>query len=134
MGEHPYHYWFDLEPCPALYIELTRPTEQEPFLPDLLAAFDTGAPLTAVPMKYKDTARLVPARKVRVRWAGYPEDRQPTFLVKVTADGYVPRLVEIVFDPDPRREYALIGRNLMRYWHAILKGPEQILEIRETPI
>lgn len=131
MGEHPYHEWFGSpEPCPALYIEVMRPTEKEPFMKDLIAAFDTGAPLTAVPMKYKSTARLHPLRQVKLKWPGYPVEKVPTYFVKITAEGCTPRSVEVVFDPC-HDEYALIGRNLMKYWYAVLKGPEEILEISE---
>ena len=133
MGEHNYHPWFGSpEPCPALYIELTRPTEDTPFLRDLIAAVDTGAPLTAIPWKYKQDANLYPARQIKLQWPGYSDDRVPTYLVEVNAEGYRPELVEVVFDPT-HSEYALIGRNLMKHWHVLLKGPEQVLEIDDQP-
>ena len=131
MVEYHYHEWFGSpEPCPALYIQVTGPTEKEPFLKDLIAALDTGAPLTAVPMKYKNITHLYPNRRIKLRWPGYLEDKVPTYLVKVTAEGCAPRLVEMVYDPT-HEDYALVGRNLMRYWCATLRGPEQILEISE---
>jgi len=131
MGEHPYHEWFGSpELCPALYIQLAKPQDDEPFL-ELIAAFDTGAPLTAIPLTYKDKAQLIPSRPVKVKWAGYPTERVSAYIVKLTANGYTPRLVEVIYDPN-HTEYALIGRNLMKYWYATLKGPERILEITES--
>lgn len=131
MGEHPYREWFGSpELCPALDIQLAKPQDTKPLL-ELPAAFDTGSPLTAIPLIYKDTCKLVPARKIKVRWPGYFEGSIPTYIVRLTIDGYTPRLVEIVYDPT-HEDYALIGRNLMNYWYATLKGPERILEITES--
>ena len=134
MSEHNYSAWWGSpEPCPALYIAATAPVNEEakePFVKDLIAALDTGAPLTALPTKYKQKAKLHPAAPVKIKWAGYPEERVPAFLAEVSVDEYAPRLVQIIFS-DRLDQYALIGRNLMRHWHMILKGPEQILEIRE---
>ncbi len=128
MGEHAYHdWWGSPEPCPALYIELTRPNESVPFEIDLIAALDTGAPLTAVPWRLKDTANLHPVGRRWVEWAHY-SGYEPTYMVRVAADEYFPQLVEILFHPY-KQDYALIGRNLMRYWHVTLKGPQQILQI-----
>jgi len=99
-------------------------------LPDIIAAVDTGAPLTAIPLRYKETARLQPIDRVSVKWRGYGEDRVPVYLVYVTAEECSPQLVRVVFDPwDP--DYALIGRNLMKHWQVILNGPEQTMEIKE---
>ncbi len=134
MVEHHYHEWFGSpEPCPALYVELTRPMEQEPFKTDLIAALDTGAPLTAIPIQYKTTARLQPHRSGKVRWQNYLKDREPIYLVRVTADGCAPRLIEIIYY-EPHEDYALIGRNLMKHWHMTLNGPEQTLQISESLI
>lgn len=130
MGEHLYHEWFKSpEPCPAIYIHLTRPSEQEPFLLDILGAIDTGAPLTVLPLEYKDRANLIPAARRRIRWSDYEGDR-PTYMAIVTAEELKPRLVEILFD-EHCAGYALIGRNLMKHWRVMLNGPEQVLQIRE---
>lgn len=131
MGEHNYHEWFgDPEPCPALYIHITRPTEDEPVLPDLLAAIDSGSSLTCVPAKYKERCRLVTIGNVKVKWPSYPTGTTPAYMAYVTADGYRRMLVEIVFDPF-HHDYAIIGRNMLKHWHVTLRGPESILDIRE---
>jgi len=131
MGVHTYHDWFGSpEPCPALYISLRRPEDRQPCLSDIIAAVDTGAPLTAIPLGYKDIASLVPRGWVHVRWRGYDEPRVPTYLAYVAAEECVPRLVEIFFDRY-LINYALIGRNLMKHWHVTLNGLEQTMEIEE---
>ena len=131
MGDHPYHKWFSAEElCPALYVSLTRPNDTEPFLEDLIAAVDTGSPFTFVPEKHKRIITLHPARTVSLKWPYFGPKQTATYLVKVKADVYEPRLVEIVFSPF-HSEYALIGRNLMKHWQVILNGPEQTMEIKE---
>ena len=131
VTRYSYHEWFGSpEPCPALYIDVSAPTEQEPFVKDQIAALDTGAALTALPVKYKSTIRLHPHRRIRILWPGCLEDTVPAYLVRVTAGRHAPRLVEMIYDPN-HEDYALIGRNLMKHWRATLKGPEQILEISE---
>lgn len=127
--ERNYHLKDNQEPLPALYIELTRPTENKPFLKDLLAPLDTGAEFTAIPIAYKDTAGLMAHGYTAVKHGNYYEDKCPKYLAKVTADECMPQTVEIIFLETLSQP--LIGRNLMKYWHAPLKGPEQILEITE---
>lgn len=127
--ERNYHLRDNEEPLPALYIELTRPSEGEPFLKDLLAPLDTGAPFTAIPIEYRDTAGLKLHDYIPVRHGGYYEPRCPKYLVKIAAEECMPQMVEIIFLPTLVQP--VIGRNLMRYWHTTLKGPEQILEITE---
>lgn len=127
--ERNYHLQDNQEPLPALYIELTRPTEDKPFLKDLLAPLDTGAALTAMPIKYKDTAGLMVHGYTPVRHGDYYERRCPTYLAKVTAEECMSQTVEIIFLQTLSQP--LIGRNLMKYWHTTLRGPEQILKIAE---
>ena len=127
--ERNYHLQDNEEPLPALYIELTRPSEDDPFLRDLLAPLDTGAPFTAIPIEYKDTAGLMAHDYTAVRHGDYREPRCPKYLAKVTAEECMPQMVEIIFLPTLSQP--VIGRNLMRYWHTTLKGPERILEITE---
>ena len=127
--ERNYHLRDNEEPLPALYIELTRPSEDEPFLKDLLAPLDTGAPLTAMPIDYRDTAGLKVYDYTPVKHGNYYERRCPKYLAKVTAEECMPQTVEIIFLPTLRQP--VIGRNLMRHWHTTLKGPERILEIAE---
>ena len=127
MVERNYHSQDNVEPLPALYIELTRPSENAPFLKDLLAPLDTGAPFTVIPQKYKDIANL---NSTPIRHGNYKDPKCPIYLVKVTAEECMPQTVEIIFMPT--FEQPVIGRNLMKYWHTTLKGPEQILEITES--
>jgi len=129
MVERNYHLQDSEESLPALYIELTRPGENEPFLKDELAPLDTGAPFTAIPYEYKDQANLRPHDYGPVIHGDHFERRCPRFLVKVTAEECMPRMVEIIFLETLQRP--VIGRNLMKYWHTTLNGPEQILEITE---
>ena len=129
MIERNYHLQDDVEPLPALYIELARPSENEPFVKDLLAPLDTGAPFTAIPYQYKDKAGLHPHGYTPIRHGDYYDPRCPKYLAKVTAEDCMPQMVEIIFLqtlPQP-----LIGRNLMKFWDTTLKGPERILEITE---
>ena len=130
MVERNYHSQDNVEPLPALYIELTRPGDNTPFVKDLLAPLDTGASLTAMPQKYKDRANLKPYDYTLIRHGDYYDPRCPKYLVKVTAEECMPRMVEIIFLPT--LEQPVIGRNLMKYWHTKLKGPEQILEITKA--
>lgn len=127
--ERNYQLLDNLEPRPALYIDLTRPNETEPFLKDLRAPLDTGAPFTAMPLQYKDEAALKPHDYKPIRHGDYFDPRCPIFLAKVTAEECKPRTVEIIFLKTLGQP--VIGRNLMKYWHTKLKGPEQILEITE---
>jgi len=127
--ERNYHLRDNEEPLPALYIELTRPSESEPFSKDLLAPLDTGAPFTAMPIEYRNRAGLKFHGYTSVRHGDYYERRCPKYLVKVTAEECMPQTIEIIFLRTLRQP--VIGRNLMRYWHTTLKGPEQILEITE---
>lgn len=127
--ERNYHLQDNEEPLPALYIELTRPSEDEPFLRDLLAPLDTGAPFTAMPIKYKDVAGLKAHDYTAVRHGDYFDSRCPKYLAKVTAEECMPQKVEVILLPTLSQP--VIGRNLMRYWHTTLKGPEQILKINE---
>jgi hypothetical protein len=129
MVERNYHLQDSEEPLPALYIELTRPGENEPFLKDILAPLDTGAPITAIPHEYKEQANLKPYDYGPVRHGNYWDPKCPKFLVEVTAEECIPQTVEIIFLPTLGQP--VIGRNLMKYWYATLKGPEQILEITE---
>jgi len=128
MVERNYH-WDKVEPLPALYIDLTRPNEKEPFLKGLLAPLDTGASITAIPSVHSDIARLETHDFTPVRHGDFYQPKWPKYLVQVTADECVPRMIEIIFLPTLERP--VIGRNLMKYWYTTLKGPEQILEIRE---
>ncbi len=120
----------DSEPCPALYIDLTRPTETDPFQTDLLAYLDTGAPWIAVPIEHKAKGGLHPFDFRDILIGNQLREKEPIYLVKVLIDGYVSQPAEMIFW-DYNRDYAIIGRNLMRHWHTTLKGPEQILEISE---
>ena len=130
MVERNYHLQDNVEPLPALYIELTRPSENAPFVKDLLAPLDTGAPFTAMPQTYKDIANLKPHDYTPIRHGNYDVPRCPKYLVKVTADECIPQMVEIIFLPT--LGHPVIGRNLMKYWHTELEGPEQILKITES--
>jgi len=130
MMKRHYHLRDNEEPIPALYVELTRPGDKEPFLKDVLAPLDTGAPLTAIPSKYKDAASLKPHDFTPVRHGGYYEDRCPMYLARVIAEDCKPQTVDVIFLPTLQQP--VIGRNLMRYWHTILDGPEGILEITES--
>ena len=130
MIERNYHLQDNVEPLPALYIGLTRPSENEPFLKDLLAPLDTGAPFTAIPYQYKGRAGLNPHDHTPLRHGNYYNSRCPIYMAKVTAEECMPRMVEIVFLPT--LEHPVIGRNLMKFWHTKLKGPARILEITET--
>lgn len=127
--KHNYYSQDSEEPRPALYIELTRPGDDKPFLKDRLAPLDTGASLTAIPIEYQDSAGLRAHDYTEIIHGGYHNPRCPKYLAEVTAEEYKPRTVEIVFLPTVHQP--LIGRNLMKYWHTTLKGPEQILEIAE---
>jgi len=129
MIERNYYAQDNLEPLPALNIELTRPSDSAPFIKDLLAPLDTGAPFTAIPQEYKDLASLKLHDYTPIRHGDYSDSRCPKYLVKVTAEGCTAQTVEIIFLPTI--EQPLIGRNLMKFWHAKLKGPERILEISE---
>lgn len=130
MVEYHYHEWFGSpEPCPALYIDVARPKDNKPFRKGLLAAIDTGSSLTALPMECRPVG-LHSHGRVKVRWTTYPEGPTPAYIVKVTTEGLASILVEIIFYPNPEG-YALIGRNLLKHRFAMLKGPEQILEISE---
>lgn len=132
MVKRNYHLWDNLEPLPALYIQLTRPNENEPFLKDLLAPIDSGAPFTAIPFMYRDDANLKFHDSTPIRHGSYSEPRCPKYLVKVTAEECAPQTIEIIFLPT--LEHPVIGRNLMKYWHTILNGPEQTLQISEPPV
>ena len=123
------HYGSE-EPCPAIYIKLTRPQDNEPVVEDLIAAVDSGSSITAIPAKYKGQLQLYPSGYTRVRFRGYFMDKEPTYQVYVTANACKPRLVEVIYDPE-HDEYALLGRNLMKYWNTEMRGPEYILEITE---
>ena len=129
MIERDYHLQDNVEPLPALYIELTRPSENAPFVKDLLARLDTGAPFTAIPQKYKDMADLKFHDHTPILHGDYYDSRCPKYLVRVTAEECRPQTVEIIFLPT--LEQPVIGRNLMMYWHTKLKGPERTLEITE---
>jgi len=129
MVERNYHSQDNVEPLPALYIELTRPSDNAPFVKDLLAPLDTGSPFTVIPQEYKDSADLKPHDYTPIKHGNYFDPRCPKYLVKVTAEGCMPQMIEIIFLPT--KPEPLIGRNLMKYWHTTLNGPEQILEIRE---
>lgn len=130
MIERNYHSQDRSEPLPALYIELTRPNEDVPFVKDLLAYLDTGSSFTAMPDEYKDEANLKFHDSTKILHGNFYDDRRPIYLVKVTAEECMPQMVEIIFMPTLKQP--MIGRNLMKYWHTTLKGPEQILEITES--
>jgi predicted aspartyl protease len=129
MVERNYHAHNNFEPLPALYIELTRPTDNMPFKKDLLAPLDTGAPLTVIPLKYRDSANLQPHDYTPIRHGTYYDPRCPKYLVKVTAEGCAQQMVEIIFLHTT--EKPLIGRNLMKFWETKLRGPECMLEVSE---
>jgi predicted aspartyl protease len=129
MAEHNYYAQDNVEPLPALNIELTRPSESVPFVKDLLAPLDTGAPFTVIPKKYKDLAGLKLHDYTPIRHGDYYEPECPKYLVNVSVEGCMPQMVEIIFLPTT--DHPLIGRNLMKFWYTKLKGPEQILEITE---
>jgi len=130
MVERNYHSQDSLEPLPALYIELTRPNEDVPFVKDLLAPLDTGTSFTAIPDEYQDIANLKFHDSTPIRHGDFYDNRRPIYLVKVTVEECMPQMVEIVFMPTLKQP--VIGRNLMKYWHTTLKGSEQILEITES--
>ncbi len=132
MGDHSYHDWSVFgceEHCPALYINLVKPIDGEPFYTDLLAAVDTGAGLTTVPRRCREGANIVPSRKINLQWRDYVEEA-PVCITTVSINGYKPITIEVAYSIN-LNEYALIGRNLIKKWYIILKGPELVFSINE---
>lgn len=128
-----FHYssWYNSpEACPALYIDFIKPDGGDPFVTDLQACLDTGSATTAIPEDIIAKANLISFGPVEVKWPFHPTQKVQGYMVYLKADNCKPRFIEVI--PDPfHKDYAIIGRNLMKHWKLLLNGPESIFEINE---
>jgi hypothetical protein len=121
----PYHRSF-APPAPALTIEVFAPDDPDQ-REQVLAQLDTGADISAMPLRLATAWRMEPLSEIIVSGFDAVPTTVRTYTVGIDLPDAHVRRSEVILIAGDR---ALIGRDILNRLHIDLDGPQLLFEMR----
>lgn len=90
------------------------------------ALLDTGSDITAIPAKLGEELNLYPIGKYRIDGVGFTSESIYSHKVILAVNDFVSDTIEVIETP---LAFAVIGRDLLRYFNLHIYGREQLFEL-----
>ena len=125
----PYDKTFN-PPAPMLSITVsgvarTRPRTTVP------ALIDTGADITAVPIELAEKLSLYKFGRLQIEGVHGVTSPVYTYEARLAHDGHAPQEMEVILTHLP---FAILGRDWLQNYYLYLNGPDQQLQLSNTPL